>query len=290
MGVWMKGGTGMEQAIYGDLYFAVNFTMDTLALYLTAKLLHLPTRLWRLAVAGALGALYSVASLVLPDGNPFSAATALLMPCLICLAAFGWQEAPSLLRQLTAFWVISFLLGGMMTAVCYAVGIWGSRQVSVGGKVQPLMGDLPFWRLLLAALIVGAVVTLLLKRRRPPAQIVTLTVEEGASAELPALVDSGNLLTEPISGLPVIVVDRAKASAILPSELDFLASPNRQTPRSTSLRLRLIPCTTASGESMLYGFIPKRILVAGQPKAACIAIGDLPPNVDFSAIIPANLL
>lgn len=281
----------MEQAIYGDLYFAVNFTMDSLALYLTARLLHLPARLWRLAVAGALGALYSVASLVLPDGNLFSAATALLMPCLICLAAFGWRDTPSLLRQLAAFWVISFLLGGMMTAVCYAVGIWGSRQVSVGGKVQPLMGDLPFWGLLLSALIAGAVVTLLLKRRRPPAQKVVLTVEEEeASAELSALVDSGNLLTEPISGLPVIVVDRAKASAILPNELAFLASPNRQTPRGTSLRLRLIPCATASGESMLYGFIPKRILVAGQPKAACIAIGELPPNVDFSAIIPANLL
>lgn len=280
----------MEQAIYGDLFFAVNFTMDTLALYLTAKLLHLPLRLWRLALGGALGALYSVASLFLPDGNLFATAATVLVPTLICLAAFGWQNGRAFGRQLTAFWVLSLLLGGVMTAVCYGVGVWGEKQISLGGKVEPLMGDLPFWGLLVTALLIGAVVSLLLKWRKPTARSVSVTVEEEARTTLSALVDSGNLLTEPISGLPVIVVDRARAKTLLPSELAFLASDAPKSPSASSTRLRLIPCATASGETMLYGFVPKRLTVDGQPRNACIAVGDLPKGSAQDAILPAILL
>lgn len=284
----------MAQEIYGDLYFAVNFTMDTLALYLTAKLLHLSPPKWRLAIGGALGALYSVLSLILPSGNPIATVTTLLVPCLICLAAFGWHHFRALGRQLTAFWAISLLLGGLMTAVCYGVGIWGDNQVSVGGKVQPLMGDLPFWQLLLFALLAGALITTLLKRRKPAAHMTDIIIEENTRVTLRALVDSGNLLTEPISGLPVIVVNRSHADTFLPEELRFAASEHggnlSQMPQSSTLRLRLIPCSTASGERILYGFIPKRIFVSGQPKEACIAIGELAPHADYAAILPSNLL
>lgn len=291
MEAWTRGWCGMEQAIYGDLYFAVNFTMDALALYLTAKLLHLHAPKWRIAVGGALGALYSVASLFLPDGNPLATLTALIMPIPICLTAFGWQNGRALIHRIGVFWIISLLLGGMMTAVCYAVGVWGSKQISVGGKVEPLMGDLPFWGFLLAALLIAAAISLLGRFRKSNVERVAITVEEsGRRAELSALVDSGNLLTEPLSGLPVIVVDPTRAGAFLPPELLPLTALNRQGSIPSTARLRLIPCTTASGQSILYGYLPERILVGGQPRKACIALGSLAPDADYTAIVPAILL
>lgn len=286
----------MEQAIYGDLYFAVNFTMDALALYLTAKLMHLPLSKWRLAAGGAVGALYSLLSLTLPDGNLLALLTALLLPALLCLITYGWQSTSAFLRQFIAFWVISFLLGGIMTAVCYAVASQSEKQVSVGGKTQPLMGDLPFWGILLIALLAGGLVSLILKKRKPTAELIDLTIEDRSSVTLRALVDSGNLLTEPLSGLPVIVIDRASAAKILPPELAFIASPTQNKPlgagRLTATpRLRLIPCKTASGEAMLYGFLPSRILVAGQPRKACVAVSDrLAADSSYAAILPAILL
>lgn len=293
----------MEQAIYGDLYFAVNFTMDALALYLTAKLLHLPLSKWRMAAGGAVGALYSLLSLTLPDSNLLALLTTLFLPALLCLIAYGWQSASAFLRQFVSFWVISFLLGGIMTAVCYAVASHSEKQVSVGGKTQPLMGDIPFWGVLLIALLTGGVVSLILKKRKPAAERIDITIEDESSITLRALVDSGNLLTEPLSGLPVIVVDSTSASKLLPPELAFLASPtshalHRASPTATP-RLRLIPCKTASGESMLYGFLPKRILVAGQPRKACVAVSRLGCGADdnrlsadssYAAILPAILL
>lgn len=279
----------MDQVVYGDVYLAINFTMDWLALYLTAKAAKLPVRPLRISIAAALGAGYALASLFLPDGNALSTFTALAFPVLLILIAFGWQGGwRELLRPLAAFWAVSFLLGGAATAVSYLVARWAEREAVISGQVETLPADLPFWGVLLLALVVGAVVSLLLRVRKKLPQ--TVTVEVGESAEslvtLSGMVDSGNLLVEPLSGHSVILVDRS-AAAFLPSELAFLrdGSAPALTPR-----LRLIPYSTAAGEGILYGYLPRVVRVNGKLRAACVAVAPLPEGErKVDAIVPAAL-
>lgn len=280
----------MEQVVYGDVYLAINFTMDWLALYLTAKAVKLPIRPLRISIAAALGAGFALVSLLLPDGNLLSALTALAFPFLLILAAFGfrngWRE---MLRPLAAFWAISFLLGGAATAVSYLVAQWAGREAVIGGQVETLPADLPFWGLLLLALVIAAVVSLLLRARKKLPQTVTLEVGESLDAlvSLNGLVDSGNLLSEPLSGHAVILVDRS-AAAFLPAELAFLR--NGGTPALTP-RLRLIPYSTAAGEGILYGYLPKVVRVDGKARAACVAVAPLPEGEQkVDAVVPASLV
>lgn len=285
----------MEQVIYGDVYLIVNFTMDYLALYLTAKAVKHPPTPLRLAIGASLGAIYSLAALFLPDENPLSLFTAFAIPILLILAALGWQGSiRAMLTPLAAFWVISFLLGGAATAVSYLVGKWANREALIGGQVEQLPGDLPYWSVLLVALLAGAVVSFLLRGRKKLPSTVTLTIgEDGATvATLTGLVDSGNLLTEPISGRAVILVDR-KSADFLPPELAFLPTG---APPTLTPRLRLIPYSTPSGEGILYGYLPKRVTVNGKERSACVAIADLPQGDSQNgkgkteAIVPASLL
>ena len=284
----------MEQVIYGDVYLMGNFTMDYLALYLTAKAVKHPPKPLRIALGASLGALYSLAALFLPDENPLSLFTSIAIPFLLILVSLGWQGSiRAMLTPLAAFWGISFLLGGAATAVSYLVGRWADREALIGGQVESLPGDLPYWGVLLVALLAGAVISFLLRGRKKLPSTVTLTVgEDGATlSTLTGLVDSGNLLVEPISGRAVILVDRRSAD-FLPTELAFLrtgASPTL-TPR-----LRLIPYSTPSGEGILYGYLPKIVAVNGKARSACVAIADLPrgdaPKRDGkAAILPASLL
>ncbi len=280
----------MDQVVYGDVYLAINFTMDWLALYLTAKAAKLPVRPLRLSIAAALGALYALASLFLPDGNAISTFTALAFPFLLILVSFGVQnEWREILRSLAAFWGISFLLGGAATAVSYLVARWVKREAVIGGQVETLPADLPFWGLLLLALVVGAVVSLLLRVRKKLPQTVTIEVGEDANTlvTLSGLVDSGNLLVEPLSGRSVILTDRS-AAAFLPAELAFLRDGS--TPLLTP-RLRLIPYSTAAGEGILYGYLPKVVRVNGKLRAACVAVTALPEGErKADAIVPASLI
>lgn len=281
----------MEQVIYGDVYLMVNFTMDYLALYLTAKAVKYTPRPLRLAMGASIGALYSLAALFLPDENPLSLFTAVTFPCLLILAAFGWQNSlRAMLRTLAAFWVISFLLGGAATAASYLMGRWADREALIGGQVEPLPGELPYWGILLLALLVGAMVSLLLRGRKKIPDTAMLAIGEDAAhtTTLIGLIDSGNLLTEPLSGASVILVDR-KSADFLPPELTFL-----RTGTSVNLtpRLRLIPYSTPTGEGILYGYLPKYITVNGKARTACVAIADLPSGEGEprDAVLPVSLL
>lgn len=280
----------MKQVVYGDIYWIVNFTMDFLALYLTARAMKHPLRPLKLSFAAALGAFYALAALFLPDGNLFSTLTALAVPVLLILIAFGcrsgWRE---LLRTIAAFWAISFLLGGAVTAVSYLIAKWAEKEAIIGGQVETLPADLPFWGVLLLALIVGAVVSLLLRLRKKLPQTVTVEIGESEDTlvSLDGLVDSGNLLVEPLSGQAVIVVD-CSAATFLPKELTFLR--DQSTPTLTP-RLRLIPYSTASGEGILYGYLPRLVRVGGKPRSACVAVTPLPKGEGSSnAILPSSLV
>ena len=59
------------QEIYADLYVLINFGMDLLCLTVTASLLHLPARRWRILTAAGMGGLYALLSLLFsPTGLP----------------------------------------------------------------------------------------------------------------------------------------------------------------------------------------------------------------------------
>lgn len=280
----------MEQVIYGDVYLAVNFTIDYLALYLTTKAIKHPYRPLRTALGAALGALYALLALFLPSSNPLSFFTSVTFPFLLILITLGWQTSlRETLRALAAFWVISFLLGGAATAASYLVGRWADREALIGGQVETLPGELPYWGVLLVALVMGAILVFLLRGRKKLPSTVILEVGENPDqlTSLEGIVDSGNLLTEPLSGASVILIDRSLA-VFLPPDLTFLStgSPPALTPR-----LRLIPYTTPSGEGIFYGYLPRIVKVGGKFRTACIAVADLPRGENNGKVIlPASIL
>ena len=83
----------MQQIVYGDLFFLINFSMDFLCLFLVAKLLSRPLSTLRLSLASALGGVYSVGALFLPEG--LLGIILDLVCCIgICLIAFAAKENP----------------------------------------------------------------------------------------------------------------------------------------------------------------------------------------------------
>ena len=119
---------------------------------------------------------------------------------------------------------------------------------------------------------------------RPGARCVTLEVIHHAHRlELTALVDSGNLLRDPLTRLPVIVVSR-KAAARLVSlpERDGIAPG-----------MRLISVRTVAGTSLMAIFRPGsiRILESGgwQPVRALVGVNPDGYN-GFQALVPSSVI
>ncbi len=250
------------QTVYGDILFFVNFCMDFQCLFLTARLLHRPFHLWRCVLAAAGGALYACAALFLSVTGAF----AFLADCgvcyLMCALAFGSRTCG--LRRVTVpfalYFGVSLAVGGVMSGMATLL----SRVELPHGGDSGGMSDWGFF--FLAAL--GGAVTFLwgrLCQRRAKGQRAVLTVRfEGKKRQLDCMVDTANLLRDPVSGRPVALVDVGAVKGFFPESLLAAARDPigiADLPCELSCRTRLIPAGTATGKGLLLAVMPDSALL-----------------------------
>lgn len=287
----------MEQVIYGDVFFLVNFSMDFLALYLTAKLSHAGAVFGRLVLGGALGGLYATVALFLPKS--VEAIVTLVFPFLLSGAVFGVSRVTSLVKKALIFFAVSFVMGGVMTAVYYYAGrLLSEKGIYIHGEVETIYSDLPLWALGLCALWAAWIASLFSRYAKSKAAIRSqeITLSDGTRrVRLTALVDSGHFLEEPISHLPVIVVNKQTLEALLPACLlpDFFtlaADLSYLTPKEMT-KLRLVPIVTVGHEGLLRGYLPDTVMIGQEEKKAIVVCDDMANDFEgFDAILPPSLL
>lgn len=201
--------------IYVDTLFLLNAVIDYLLLLLAARLAGEPLRRLRFLLGAVLGGAYAVA-IFLPGlgflAHPLcKAASGLLM----LLAAYGGSRR--LLRQGILFVALTFALGGGVVAI----GLLGGQGLALGNGV--FYSSLDLKTLLLSAAVCYAALSLALRRigRHTAASGELLPARltlDGRTAELTALVDTGNTLTDPVSGRPVMVAEGESLAALFPRD------------------------------------------------------------------------
>lgn len=288
-----------EQTIYGDIYFLINFSMDFLCLYLVSAILHTKVGTVRLSLAAAVGAAYALAALLPFRSLPLRLLSDLLTPFTVCLIAFGFGKPTLFIKRTALFFAVSFTSGGVMTALYYfANKFLKSREIVINGSVETVYSEIPLWVFALCAALC-ALLSVIWSRISAKA-VKTAVARVGVISptgkhEFDALVDSGNLLTDPLGGLPVIIAEKSLAVEIMPTEIGRLALSFSLSPAETESigkSLRLIPYKSISGSGLAVGYIPESITVNGNKVAAVIAsINE--DGRDFSgyrAIVPSALL
>ena len=110
---------------------------------------------------------------------------------------------------------------------------------------------------------------------------------DGNAVILPAMLDSGNLLRDPLTGLPVLVVPRKAARLLFPGVYDLgdLAS--------LPLGFRLLNVRTAAGSALLPLFRPDecRLYLNGHPSEARLLVAVAGPEYGGAqALVPMAAL
>lgn len=239
--------------------------MNLIILRLASAMLSLGAGFIRTTLFALLGA--AVAALAAGGGTRFSCLNSptakLFLTALMSLALPGRGLRARALAFLAVF-VSAAAVGGAVLLLALALG----GSISFGAVYAGLS--------LRAALIGGAVSALLpgvtrrlLARRVEAGQTVRFEAElqSGERIECAALIDSGNLLSEPLSALPIIVLNERQYAA---------AAGAAHIP---------IPARTASGECTLYALKPKRAAVNGRPVNTLIAFSKAE-----AALVPACLV
>ena len=269
----------ITRVIYADTLLLVNFSMDFLALYISAKLGSGVIRPIRMAFAASIGAVWALISVLLEAYvTGLFWQILMLLANVICAAviiAVSLGERTLHLKQTVTFIAVNVGLGGVMTAIYALVGKFASGYDGAASAVGDSASAAVF---IIAAAFAGvtSIAYARFKKSYGSRKVVAVTVSAfGKTFDLKALSDSGNLLCEPFSGKPVVVLCAKRMEGKLPSELLALS---RDTANITELsddlagKVRLIPTSTVTGGGMMLCFTPDNISVEGCGVDAVAAI------------------
>lgn len=291
--------------VYLDVLLLLNFCMDFLLLWTAGRALRRRTALWRLLLAAALGGAYaSCMVLDLPRwlwSLPMAVAVSLQMLAL----AYPYGGGRAFLRLAGAFYLIACAAAGAALA---AAGLmqkssWPGSLISV--RWAALLMALP------VALIIGRRSYAALRQawNRDSFRARLQVEAAGRRAALTALIDTGNDLTEPLSGLPVVVAEYRALVTLLPERLRqaWNASPDRPEQVLQRLsdaadtdgwlrRLRLVPFSSIGRRGgLMLGFRADRVVlehsgrrISGQVVVA-LSSGDISGNGYQAVVNPALL-
>ena len=260
------------EIIYLDLHFLLNLLADYLVVLSAARVCSLRLKRIRYLLSALLGAVYSV--LVLLPGFEFLSQPLSKLGCSLLMAyiAYGSEREP--LRCFGVFLGISALFGGL---------VWAA-----GGR-------LPLKELMLCFALSYGLLSFFFKGRAslPLKKRVEVELElTGKKAIFWALVDTGNSLTDPISGGSVMVVCPQALKPLFPETAALLSLPatelleiSGQIPDLKG-RFRLLPYKAVGGSGLLAAFKADKIKLDGkEEKELLIALSPSAAGDGFDAII-----
>ena len=240
------------------LLFLAQQTLGSLALLIAlGRRLRLRRCWWRLLLASALGG--TLCALGVAGGRWEGRIMAWLMTAMVPAAAF--PHLPKGLRR-----------GAGATTLLAALVSVGLCRLAVG------LGA-PLGLASLAPLALPGL--MLLTGRAPWTECSQIVIRrDGHKITLTAMVDSGNLLRDPITGLPVIVCSRKALVPLLPPP----------SPEGLAPGMRLISVRTVAGTALMAVFRPQETLVrcGGTWRKVTALVGIAPQGYNgCQALIPA---
>ncbi|MBE3520294.1 MAG: sigma-E processing peptidase SpoIIGA [Firmicutes bacterium] len=291
----------MTRYVYADVLFLVNFAANYLLLTATARLSRRRARRGRITLSALGGALYAAFALV-PGLEPLYAWPVRLMAgALMVLISFPDARGAGVYLLFLSFYLCCTVAAG--TAMALLSLVQSLRSYSLADR---LWSPASWWTVLVGLLVAAAIPLLLaLSSQKPGSPFLQVELEvDGKSVTLVGLLDTGNDLRDPLSGLPVIVVDLDSLKSILSGEtLDFFSSNWESIGENLALdpmarRLRLIPYCGISGKrGVLPGFIPDKVLVSGRtglrtPIDAVVGVSwqKLSPSGAYQALVHPDLV
>ena len=191
----------MGQIVYADLLFLVNFSMDFLCFFVTARILSRTFKIGRCMLASAMGGVYSVAMLFVSLHPAVVFLADLGLCALMCLAAYGIKDKKmsEFLLHITVYFGVSMGTGGCMTAMYSLL----NRMELPLSEVEKNPDGISVWLFGLLAVASGVVAMLggkFFKNVSSDTVSVVNIKYKGASLSVRGMTDTGNMLKDPISG------------------------------------------------------------------------------------------
>ena len=205
--------------VYLDIVFLENILMNYIIIFATGVAVKEKLSKIRILISSVIGAIYTIIMYlnIIPIYSNFI--MKLILSVVIVYIAFKPKTFKKLIKNLTIFYLVSFVFGGCVFALMYFIQ---PQLVQIRNGV--FVGDYPIKVALMGGVISLIIIQISFKivktklSKKDMIYQIGITINS-KSIKIKALLDTGNLLKEPITGLPVIVTEHTVLYSVLPSEI-----------------------------------------------------------------------
>ncbi len=257
--------------IYLDVVIVENLIMDAIIIYATAIVLKVKIRHLRIIISSLIGAIYSVLSYISDLEIYNNLFLKIFLSIVMVYIAFSPQNIKTLMKQILIFYLTSFLFGGVAFALIYVI-----KPQEILMKNGLFLGMYPLKTVFLGAIVATAILITAFKVVKSNItkkdMMCNVSIElNNKTVNIKTMIDTGNMLKEPISGLPVIVVENTALYELIPKEIldnldDILGGDFQKIPdniKSTYIaKLKWIPYSSLGKQNgMLVGIKADKAIV-----------------------------
>lgn len=296
--------------IYLDILFLENLVINYLILIVTFKFSKSKTSNLRLFLGAFLGAGYVIFLVLFPEMKGYYTTSAkIILSCVIIAVAFTPGKVQTFFKNLAIFYIATFIFAGAAFAFLYFNNTGGF----VKSGIFYVLTDTKWSVLVLSLITVGIIIRIFWEiiqfKFIREKMLIPLKIAFGRNTiDLAALVDTGNFLHDPLSNMPVVIVEFKAIRTILPGRIReiFDSSGENDLGSVSSIisetkwykRFRLIPFNSLGKENgMLIGFKPDYIIVGddnNQKGVKDVIIGiynkNLSNNQKYTALLGSELV
>ncbi len=208
--------------IYLDLVFLLNFAIDFMLLKLTATLSRRRVSQLRIAAGSLLGACYTVLLFFPPLSFLYTFIVKFMFSISMILIVFGYHRLLLLFKHLALFYFVSFIAGGGVFAAHYFLQsdtqiLSGVMMTQTGGLLHPVTLGLLLTVLPLLYWLIRSSDRWIGRFKRSTHYMGRVTIHlNGQSFSCTGLVDTGNRLYEPMTRIPVMIMEYGVIERLLP--------------------------------------------------------------------------
>ena len=257
--------------IYVDVVLIENLIMNYIILLATRLILKIKIKHIRLMLGGLLGAIYSIVAYtgILKIYSSFI--LKIILSIIIVYIAYNPQSVKKLCKELLFFYLTSFVFGGAAFALIYIV-----KPQDILMKNGLFLGTYPLKTVILAAIVAFVVVitafTIIKSKFTKKDMICEIEVKLNSKIiKTEALIDTGNMLKEPITNTPVVVIEHTLLYDCIPKEIlnhleDIIGGDFEKIPEEIKnvyiSKLKLIPFSSLGKQNgMLIGIKPEYLKI-----------------------------
>ncbi len=255
------------QIIYADVLFLINFTINYVLLSVTGKIMAIKRENKRMIISSAAGALYSCFIFFPALSIMYTVLSKVIFSGIITYLAFNIKKVLLLIKATAVFYISSFMLGGVTMALFFVTGIYKKTIAVTNNGV--IYFNLPWKILFVSTLIIYIFIKIaskIIKQKQITVQKEVKINYHNKSISLMGMVDTGNMLCDPISKKPVIVCEIGVLKSILPENMiDIFCNNNTadyDIPYKKGENIRIIPYKCIGKENgVMFGFLSDSVTV-----------------------------